>query len=155
MQWSAIIWAGFISSTLATALLWAFRNAGLVRYTPAAQVGTFLLPNPRARATEAVGLVAILVAGTTLAPLLYMLLLAPFGVSWVAGAALGAVFGAAHLGSLPYLAQHHAGIQRGLVSDPGRFGVEWGRATPGAIVLAHVTYGAVLCATVAAFQPAV
>lgn len=153
MNWSVILWAGFVATTLAVACARLFRSFEWTELTPAAQVGTFFIRDPRLPVAEGVGLLLLFALGSTLFPALYATLLRfADAVSWRGGLLVGILHGALVVGVLPYIARYGAGVRHGAVPPPGPFGLGWGRGTPAGILLGHAVYGAVLGAALAAFS---
>lgn len=145
MSWSAIIWAGFVATTLAAACMWVFRNYRWTQFSPATQLGCFFIRDPRLPATEGVGLLLLFVLGSSLLSAVYSALLEAFGgPSWGTGLLLGLLHGALAVAALPYAARVSACVRAGFVPPPGPLGMAWGRGTAAGIVLAHVVYGGVL-----------
>ncbi|MBV9772600.1 MAG: hypothetical protein JO040_01535 [Gemmatimonadetes bacterium] len=150
--WSAILWAGFVATTLAAAALRLFRSFGWTEFSPAAQVGCFFVNNPRIPLAESLGLLVLFLVGTSLLAWLYAAVMRGMGgPSLGSGALLGVVQGVAVVALLPSLGKVSACVKNGSVPAPGRLGLEWGRGTPAGIVLGHLVYGAALGATLAAF----
>jgi hypothetical protein len=155
MPWSAILWSGFIASVLACALLWMLRSAGALRYNPVSLAGCLFLPDPNNPRTETLGLALVVAAGSTLVAVLYALIMPLVGgPGWDAGVVLGTVHGMVVVGVLPIAGTISACVRSGELPAPGPLGRMWGWSTPVGIVAGHVTYGAVLGAILAAFDPA-
>ena len=153
IPWSAILWAGFVATTLAAACFWVFRTFGWTQLSPSSQLGCLFFGNPRLPLTEVVGLLLLFVLGSTLVAWLYALLLRQTGgVSLGRGALLGLVHGGVAVASLPTLGTISACVRSGFLPPPGRFGLAWGRGTPAGVVVGHVVYGAAVGATLAAFM---
>ncbi len=152
ITWSAILWAGLVATTLATACFWLFRAFGLTEFSPSGQLGCLFLGNPKLPLTESLGLVLLFVLGSTLVAWLYAAVLGRTGgVSLGGGALLGLVHGGIAVAALPVLGTISACVRSGFLPPPGRFGLAWGRGTPAGVVVGHVVYGATLGATLAAF----
>lgn len=152
MHWSAILWAGFIATTLAAAFLWVFRNLEWTEFSPATQIGCVFFDNPRLPAAEGVGLLTLYLLGSSLVPAVYRGVLgAVGGVTWGSGALLGLVHGMLMVAALPYVAKVSVCVRNGRIPPPGRLGLAWGKGTPVGIVLGHALYGGVLGAALAAF----
>jgi hypothetical protein len=148
--WSGIIWAGFIASVLAACVFWLFRALGLTRFSPTSQIGCLLFDDPRLPMTETVGVVIFLALGATGVAAFYagaMRMLG--GAGWITGAGAGALLGLAVAGALPWLARASRCVRMGRLPPPGRMGLEWGRATPVALVVGSAAYGGVLGAVLA------
>lgn len=152
MSWSAIIWAGFIATTMSAAFFWVMRSLGLTRFSPGTQLGCLFFRDPRGPTTETVGLLVFFGLGSSLLPLLYQLVLAgAVGVSAAGGAILGMLHGAVVAALLPTLGTISACVRHGFMPPPGRFGLAWGRMTPVAVVAGHAIYGGIVGAILAAF----
>lgn len=152
MEWSAVVWSGFVATTLSTAFFWAFRALGLSRFSPTITLGCLVLPNPRLPMTETIGFAILFVLGSTLVPALYAALLSASGVSGLgAGALFGAIHGLLAAAALPWFGMISACVRSGALQAPGNFGIAWGHATPVGLVLGHLLYGGVTGAMLAAF----
>ena len=53
--------------------------------------------------------------------------------------------------ALPLLERVSGCVKQGRLPPPGRFGMEWGRATPWAVLAGYVAYGAVMGGVLVAF----
>lgn len=152
MDWSAILWAGFIATTLGVACAWVFRTFEWTELSPATQVGSLFFANPRLPATEGLGLLLLFVLGSSLVPAVYYgVLSAADAVSWGGGAVIGGVHGALAVAALPLAGRYGAAVREGRLRPPGRLGLEWGWGTPAAILVGHLVYGGVLGASLDAF----
>ncbi len=152
VTWSAILWAGFMATTLAAACFWVFRTFAWTEFSPATQIGCLFLGNPRLPATEGVGFFVLFLVGSTAGAWVYAALLrGGEGPSLWKGALVGLVHGALVVALLPYLAKLSACVRSGFVPQPGRLGLRWGKGTPVGIVAGHLVYGAALGAILAAF----
>jgi hypothetical protein len=152
MNWVAVVWAGFVAITIATAFFWVFRSLGWTLFSPTVQTGGVFLRNPHSPATETLGFVLLFTLGSTLIPGAYAWLMAQWlGTGWQSGSFLGLLQGILVVGALPLLGMISASVRSGPLPAPGRLGLEWGRFTPVAIVLGHVLYGAIVGAMLAAF----
>ncbi len=141
----AIVWAGFVATILSACVFWVFRTFEWTRFSPTTQLGCLFLRDPNVPATETVGFLLFLALGVTLIPaLFYGLMHMMGGEGWGTGMAAGVLVGAAAVAALPLLERVSACIREGRLTPPGRFGLNWGRATPWAVVSGHVAYGAVL-----------
>lgn len=150
--WSAVLWGGFVATTLAAACLRLFRSFGWTEFSPASQVGCIFFDNPRLPLAESVGLLILFLAGSTVLAWIYAGLLKGMGgPSWGKGAVLGVVQGAAVVALLPTVGKVSVCVRNGTIAAPGRLGLQWGRGTPAGIVLGHLVYGAALGAILAAF----
>lgn len=152
MDWSALLWAGFVATTLGLAVAWVFRNFELTELSPAGQVGSFLFSDPRLPVAEGVGLLLIFSLGSLLFPVVYTLLFGLLGeVSWGTGALLGLLHGILAVALLPVAARASASVRHGRIPPPGPLGLAWGRGMPAGVVLGHMVYGGALGASLAAF----
>lgn len=150
--WSAIVWAGFVATTLAAACLRLFRSFGWTEFSPASQVGCFFFDNPRLPLAESLGLVLLFLVGTLVLAGTYAAVLDGMGgASLGSGALLGVLQGIVVVALLPSLGKVSACVRNGSIPAPGRLGLEWGRGTPAGIVLGHLVYGAALGTILAAF----
>lgn len=153
IPWSAILWAGFVATTLAVACFWVFRTFAWTELNPATQLGCLFFGNPRLPLAESVGMVLLFALGSTVVAWLYAALLRQVGgVSLGGGALLGLVHGALAVAALPVLGTISACVRSGFLPPPGRLGTAWGRGTPAGVVAGHVVYGAAVGATLAAFM---
>jgi len=152
MNWVAIVWSGFIGTTLALAVFWLGRSFHWTSFSPTVQIGCVLLPDPRRPLTEPVGFLLTYLIGSTLGPALLVALLEVWsGPAWLGGLALGALLGLAAAAALPIAGMISACIRLGYVPAPGPFGLEWGRPTPAIVILGHMVYGAVVAAIYVGF----
>ncbi|CAN5850958.1 hypothetical protein BH23GEM6_BH23GEM6_25060 [soil metagenome] len=152
MNWIAIGWAGFIATTLATAVFWAFRSTGWTLFSPTNQIGGIFFREPDSPSTETFGFVVLFLLGSSLVPALYSLIMQSWmGEGWRAGLLLGVLHGIIVVAALPLIGTISASVRNGPLPHPGRLGLSWGRITPLAIVLGHVTYGAIVGAILAGF----
>lgn len=152
MSWSAIIWAGFIATTLAAAFFWVTRSFGWTKFSPTTQLGCLFFRDPRGPATESLGLLVLFGLGSTLLPFVYQFLLVrSIGLSAGGGAILGLLHGAILAALLPSLGTISACVRHGFMPPPGRFGLAWGWMTPAAVVAGHALYGGIVGAILAAF----
>ena len=151
-SWTAVFWAGFVASILAACAFWVFRTFGWTLFSPTSQLGCLIFDDPRLPMTETVGVGLFLALGTTVVALAHAWLLALFGgPGWGTGILAGLLHGAATTAALPWLARLSRCVRQGRLPQPGRFGLDWGRATPAAVVAGHVVYGGILGAVLAAF----
>lgn len=148
----AIVWAGFVASILSACVFWLFRTFEVTRFSPATQLGCLFFREPNVPLTETVGFLLFLTLGASVVPALYAVLLGFFGgPGWGGGLLVGAVHGAAVVAALPLLQRASQCIREGRMPAPGRFGLEWGRATPLAILVGHAAYGGVVGGVLEAF----
>jgi RsiW-degrading membrane proteinase PrsW (M82 family) len=73
------------------------------------------------------------------------------GAGWGTGIVAGLLLGAAAAAALPLLERVSRCVKAGRLPPPGRFGLQWGRATPWAVVAGYVAYGAVMGGVLVAF----
>jgi hypothetical protein len=152
MNWFAIIWSGFVATTLALAVFWVGRSFQWTSFSPTVQMGCIVLPDPRRPLTETIGFVIIYLIGSTLAPALLTALLGLWsGPAWIGGLLVGGVLGIAVAAALPIAGMISACIRLGYIQPPGKFGLEWGKPTPAIIILGHMVYGTVAAAIHAGF----
>ncbi len=152
MNWIALGWSGFVATTLATAVFWAFRSLGWTLYSPTVQIGGIFFRDPDSPNTETLGFVILFLLGSTVVPALYSLVLGSWGgANWQSGAAVGVVHGLIAVAALPLIGTISASVRSGPLPHPGPFGLSWGRITPVAIVLGHGVYGGVVGAILAGF----
>lgn len=152
-SWGGIVWAGFVAGVLAASVMWVFRTLGLTRLSATGQLGCLVYDDPRLPMTETLGLgIFVLLHATLLAALFAALLRAVGGPGWGTGVAIGGVFGFGVAAALPWLAKASRCIRMGRIPPPGHLGLEWGRATPVALVAGYAVYGSVLGAVLAALS---
>jgi hypothetical protein len=152
MAWVPILWSGFVATTLASALFWVGRSVGLTTFSPTIQLGCLLTRDPRRPVTDTVGFVLLFLAGSTIAPALFKVLLAGWsGPAWIGGLVVGGFIGVAGAAALPLFGMISACVKTGMIPPPGPFGIGWGRPTPGVIFAGLMLYGAVVAAILAGF----
>jgi hypothetical protein len=152
MDWIAILWSGFVATTLSTAFFWLARSLGLTSFSPTVQLGCIFHPHPRHPLTETIGFGVLFLVGSTVLAFLFAWILAALGEpTWQRGALLGGLQGVAMAGALPISGTISACIRSGAMSPPGAFGFGWGRATPAVLIAGSALYGAILAALLAAF----
>ncbi len=71
MDWFAIVWSGFVASTLAAAFYWAVRSFGLTQFSPSVQLGCFFTRDPFRPLTETIGFFLLFLLGSTAAPAIH------------------------------------------------------------------------------------
>ena len=148
----AVVWAGFVATILSACVFWLFRSFDLTRFSPTTQLGCIFFREPNVPLTETVGFLLFLALGLTLVPALFAGLMRVMGgAGWGTGIAAGLLLGSAAAASLPLLERVSGCVKQGRLPPPGRFGLQWGRATPWAVVAGYVAYGAVLGGVLAAF----
>lgn len=152
MEWSALLWAGFVATTLALACAWLFRTFEWMEMSPAAQVGCLFFDNPRLPVAEGVGLLVLFLLGTILFPAVYHPLLEGVGaLAWWSGALFGLLHGVLVAAAFPLAGRVSVCVRSGRIPPPGRLGLRWGRGTPAGVLVGHAVYGGVLGAVLAAF----
>lgn len=148
----AIVWAGFVATTLAMAFFWVARSLGWTSFSPTIQVGCLFTRDPRKPLTETIGFILVLIGGSTLVPALYGAILGRWGgPGWIGGLVLGGFLGLAVAAALPLFGTISACVRTGSIPPPGTFGIGWGRPTPAVILAGHMIYGAVVGAVLRAF----
>lgn len=148
----AVVWAGFVATILSACVFWLFRSFEWTRFSPTTQLGCLFFREPNVPVTETVGFLLFLLLGVTLLPALFTGLMSVMGgAGWVPGTVAGLLLGGAAAAALPLLERVSGCIKQGRLPPPGRFGLQWGRATPWAVVAGYVAYGAVLGGVLAAF----
>ena len=152
MNWVALIWSGFVATTVATAFFWAFRSLGWTRFSPTVQLGGIFFRDPDSPNTETLGFFLFFILGSTLVPVLYEIVMNAWaGPGWDTGAVVGLAHGTLAAAALPLLGTISASVRSGPLPHPGLFGLNWGRFTPAAVVLGHVVYGGIVGAVLAGF----
>ena len=155
-SWGGIVWAGFagfVASVLAVSVMWVFRTLGLTRLSATGQLGCLVYDDPRLPMTETLGLgIFVLLHATLLAALFAAVLRGVGGPGWGTGMGVGAVFGFLVAAALPWLARVNRCIRMGRIPPPGHLGLDWGRATPVALVAGYAVYGSVFGAVLAALS---
>lgn len=152
MDWTAVVWAGFIATTLAVTVLWMLRSVRLMRFSSTVLVGCLLMRDPENPRTDTAGFLVLFLLGSSLVPAIYSLLFrAAGGPSLLGGAAVGLVHGLITVGALPGLGTISACVRAGRMPAPGVAGREWGWPTPVSIATGHVVYGAAMGAILAGF----
>lgn len=152
LDWAAVLWGGFIATVAALFAFGALRAYGWLRYSPTILAGAVLIPHPERPHTDALGIALTVLAGTTVIPSLYALLME--GVGWVgtlAGSLLGLVHGTAVLALLPVYGRVSRGVRDQVIAPPGKFGRGWGWRSGAGLVAGHVLYGAVFGVILGAF----
>lgn len=148
----AVVWAGFVATILSACVFWLFRTLDLTRFSPSTQLGCLFFREPNVPVTETVGFLLFLGLGVSVVPAVFAGLMGVLGgAGWGTGTAAGLVAGAAAAAALPLLERVSGCVKQGRLPPPGRFGLQWGRATPWAVIAGHVAYGAVLGGVLAAF----
>jgi len=150
-SWSGIVWAGFIASVLAACVFWLFRTFEWTRFSPTSQLGCLFYDDPRLPMAETAGFAIFLALGATVAALAHLGVMRLLGGpgAWT-GMAAGALFGVLAAAALPWLARASRCVRMGRLPPPGRMGLEWGRATPVALLVGSMVYGGIFGAVLAA-----
>lgn len=148
----AVVWAGFVATILSACVFWLFRSFDLTRFSPTTQLGCIFFREPNVPLTETVGFLLFLALGMTLVPAVFAGLMGVMGgAGWGTGIAVGVLVGGAAAAALPLLERVSRCVKLGRLPPPGRFGMQWGRATPWAVVAGYVAYGAVMGGVLVAF----
>jgi hypothetical protein len=148
----AVVWAGFVATILSACVFWLFRSFDLTRFSPTTQLGCIFFREPNVPLTETVGFLLFLALGVTLVPAVFAGLMNVMGgAGWGTGIAAGVLVGSAAAAALPLLERVSQCVKVGRLPPPGRFGMEWGRATPWAVLAGYVAYGAVMGGVLVAF----
>lgn len=152
MNWLVIGWSGFVATTLATAVFWAFRSTGWTQFSPTVQLGGIFLRDPESPKTETLGFVVLFLAGSTVVPAIYALVMDNWmGIGMRGGAVVGVAHGLIAAAALPLVGTISASVRSGPLPHPGPFGLDWGRVTPLAVVFGHGVYGGIVGAILAGF----
>jgi hypothetical protein len=147
-----MIWSGLVATTLALAFFWIASSLRWTAFSPAVQVGSLIIPDPRKPITETVGFLLLLVLGTTLLPLLFAWLLGFWGgAAWLGGLVIGGFGGIAVAVSLSLIGTRSALVRSGAFPLPGPLGIGWGRPTPAVILAGGMIYGILVAAVLAGF----
>ena len=149
--WGGIVWSGFVAGVLAASVLWLFRTLDLTRLSATGQLGCLFFDDPRLPMTETLGFGLFLALHATLVAAVYAAVLRGLGgPGWGTGLGVGAVHGFLAAAALPWLARASRCVRMGRIPPPGRFGLEWGAATPVALVAGYAAYGSVFGAVLKA-----
>jgi len=152
-SWGGLLAAGFVAAVLAAAVLWGFRAVGATQLSATGQLGCIFFDDPRLPMTETLGFVLFLGLHATLVAGLYTVLLgAVGGAGWGSGALLGGVHGLLLAALLPWLTRASRCVRLGRIPAPGQLGMDWGRATPLALVAGFSVYGGVFGAVLRALS---
>ncbi|CAN5253119.1 hypothetical protein BH20GEM2_BH20GEM2_16110 [soil metagenome] len=153
VEWSIAVWSGLVATVAAAVAFWGFESFGLTEFTPARSLAGLVARDPRTPLAETLGQLTFLLLGSTVFAAAYVLILESIAEPDVAnGAALGTLHGLLAVLSLPLLRYASRGVRSGSEVAPGRLGLAWGRGTPIGVLVGHAVYGAVLGASVSAFQ---
>lgn len=148
-----IVAAGFVAGVLAAGVFWIFRTLALTELSATGQLGCLIFDDPRLPMTETVGFGLFLVLHATLLAALYAAVLRAIGgPGWGTGLAAGGVHGLLLAAALPWLAKASRCVRMGRLPPPGRLGLDWGRATPVALIAGYAVYGGVLGAVLHALS---
>jgi hypothetical protein len=151
--WGGIVWAGFVAGVLAAGVFWLFRTLALTRLSATGQLGCLFFDDPRLPMTETLGFVLFLALHATLVAAVYAAVLRALGgAGWGTGVAAGAVHGLLVAAALPWLARASRCVRMGRLPPPGRLGLEWGQATPVALIAGFGVYGGVFGAVLHALS---
>jgi hypothetical protein len=152
MNWIAIVWSGFVATTIATAFFWVFRSLGWTIFSPTVQLGGIFLRDPDSPTTETIGFFLLFLLGSTVFPALYLTVMDSWmEAGWMSGGILGMIHGLLAAAALPAIGTISASVRSGPLPHPGHLGLNWGRSTPLALVLGHGIYGVVTGAILAGF----
>jgi hypothetical protein len=152
-SWGGVIWSGFVAAVIAAGVLWGFRAVGATRMSATGQLGCLFFDDPRLPMTETLGFALFLVLHASVVAVVYAVVLqAAGGAGWGRGALLGAVHGILLAALLPWLTRASRCVRLGRVPAPGRLGLEWGRATPVALLTGFAVYGGVFGAVLRALS---
>jgi hypothetical protein len=148
-----MVWAGFIAGVLAAGVFWLFRTLALTRFSATGQLGCLFFDDPRLPMTETLGFGLFVALHATLVAALYAAVLRALGgPGWGTGVAVGGVQGLVVAGALPWLANASRCVRMGRMPPPGRLGLDWGKATPVAIIAGFAVYGGVFGAVLHALS---
>jgi hypothetical protein len=148
-----IVWAGFVAGVLAAGVFWIFRTLSLTELSATGQLGCLFFDDPRLPMTETVGFGLFLALHATLLAALYAgVLRALGGPGWGTGLAAGGVFGLLVAAALPWLGRASRCVRMGRLPPPGRLGLDWGQATPVALIAGYAVYGGVFGAVLHALS---
>ena len=148
-----IVVAGFVAGVLAAGVFWIFRTLAPTELSATGQLGCLFFEDPRLPMTETVGFGLFLALHATLFAALYAAVLpAMGGPGWGTGLAAGGVHGLLVAAALPWLAKASRCVRMGRMPQPGRLGLDWGRATPVALISAYAVYGSVFGAVLHALS---
>jgi hypothetical protein len=151
--WGGIVWAGFVAGVLAAGVFWLFRTLALTRLSATGQLGCLFLDDPRLPMTETLGFVLFLALHATLVAAVYAAVLRALGgPGWGTGVAAGGVHGLLVAAALPWLARASRCVRMGRLPPPGRLGLDWGQATPVALIAGFAVYGGVFGAVLHALS---
>lgn len=148
-----IVWAGFVAGVLAAGVFWIFRALALTQLSATGQLGCLFFDDPRLPMAETLGFVLFLGLHATLVAAAYAVVLRGLGgAGWGTGVAVGAVHGLLVAATLPWLAKASRCVRMGRIPPPGRMGLDWGRATPVALIAGFAAYGGVFGAVLHALS---
>jgi hypothetical protein len=151
--WGGIVWAGFVAGVLAAGVFWLFRTLALTQLSATGQLGCLFFDDPRLPMTETLGFGLFLALHATLIAAVYAAVLRALGgAGWGTGMAAGAVHGLLVAAALPWLARASRCVRMGRLPPPGRLGLEWGQATPVALIAGFAVYGGVFGAVLHALS---
>jgi hypothetical protein len=151
--WGGIVWAGFVAGVLAAGVFWLFRTLALTQLSATGQLGCLFFDDPRLPMTETLGFGLFLALHATLIAAVYAAVLRALGgAGWGTGMAAGAVHGLLVAAALPWLARASRCVRMGRLPPPGRLGLDWGQATPVALIAGFAVYGGVFGAVLHALS---
>jgi hypothetical protein len=151
--WGGIVWAGFVAGVLAAGVFWLFRTLSLTQLSATGQLGCLFFDDPRLPMAETLGFVLFLALHATLVAAVYAAVLRALGgAGWGTGVAAGAVHGLLLAAALPWLARASRCVRMGRLPPPGRLGLDWGQATPVALIAGFAVYGGVFGAVLHALS---
>jgi hypothetical protein len=154
VEWSIALWSGLIASVAAAVAFWGFESFGLTEFTPARSLAGLVARDPRTPLAETLGQLIFLLLGSTVVATAYVRILESVVAepNALGGAGLGLFHGLLAVLALPLLRYASRSVRSGAEAAPGRWGMAWGRGTPIGVMMGHAVYGAVLGASVSAFQ---
>lgn len=153
MEWSIALWSGLIASVAAAVVFWGFASFGWTEFTPARTLAGLVARDPRTPLGETLGQLTSLLLGSTVVAAAYVRVLESVAEPNVlGGAGLGLLHGLLAVVALPLLRYASRSVRSGAEIAPGRLGLAWGRGTPIGVLVGHAVYGAVIGASVSAFQ---
>jgi hypothetical protein len=153
VTWGGIVGAGFVAGVLAAGVFWLFRTLALTQLSATGQLGCLFFDDPRLPMTETLGFGLFLALHATLVAAVYAAVLRLLGgPGWGTGVAAGGVHGLLVAAALPWLARASRCVRMGRLPPPGRLGLEWGQATPVALIAGFAVYGGVFGAVLHALS---
>jgi len=151
--WGGIVGAGFVAGVLAAGVFWLFRTLSLTQLSATGQLGCLFFDDPRLPMAETLGFGLFLALHATLVAAVFAAVLRALGgAGWGTGMAAGGVFGVLVAAALPWLARASRCVRMGRLPPPGRLGLDWGQATPVALIAGYAVYGGVFGAVLHALS---